>query len=117
MQVLTVKNQLMNSSSEIQQKKKPYLSSVTKDLKTDSFSRSKINDISFKGTEGAVKGAVAGGLVGGVLGVLAAAATGGAAIPFLLPYYGTLASAAVAGAVIGNKVTGKEPKEKNEYDD
>lgn len=66
------------------------------------------NNISFKSTEGKMIGGAVGIIGGGLVGLLAVAATGGLAIPFLVPYYAGMAATTAVAVKVGDKLTGKD---------
>jgi len=106
MNVSAIQNQLTSSSNGLtsQAKKPQYSAGIIKDSPSDGFSKEQTNTISFKGDDGKIKGGLTGGFIGAVAGAIAEIATGGAAVPWLAIYYGSLIGGAAAGTVIGDKV-------------
>ena len=87
--------------------KKQYSIGKINENMADTFEKSN-NNVSFKGVAGMMKGGAIGAVVGGLVGVFVVAATAGTAIPFLAAYYAGLGATAVTGAVIGDKIEGKD---------
>lgn len=103
MSISAIQGQLTNSTGGLQKKKMAHSTSLAKDLTTDSFSKEKANNISFKGSDGAAKG----GLLG-IIGIAAIVASGGLLTPLVgVIAVATIASAAAAGSKIEDATKGK----------
>lgn len=101
MQISAIQNQVTNPTKEMQEKRIPQSISLKNDLKTDTFTREKANNVSFKGGEGAAKGSLVGMGLGGLAALAIIAATGGAAAPVVAIYFGSVAAGTAAGAAVG----------------
>jgi chemotaxis response regulator CheB len=103
MRISVVQSQFTNPTKEIQEKKIPQSIRLKNDLTTDTFTREKANNVSFKG-DGAAKGGLIGMGLGGLAALAIIAATGGAAAPVVAIYFGSVAAGTATGAAIGAAV-------------